>query len=90
MAVGGRHDKIKGLVVVLTIEQTYIGERVAVHEAVEKSYQESKSEVRQKGDLMKGHEVLVQGGVIDDLAKHLVQQYGIPKKYIEVIDKTKR
>ncbi|WOG84533.1 hypothetical protein DCAR_0103717 [Daucus carota subsp. sativus] len=38
----------------------------------------------------KGHEVLVQGGVIDDLAKHLVQQYGIPKKYIEVLDKTKR
>lgn len=38
----------------------------------------------------KGHEVLVQGGVIDDLAKHLVEQYGIPKRYIEVLDKTKR
>ncbi|XP_057973359.1 uncharacterized protein LOC131161545 isoform X2 [Malania oleifera] len=38
----------------------------------------------------KGHEVLVQGGVIDDLARHLVEQYGIPKRYIEVLDKTKK
>ncbi|GMY07946.1 eukaryotic translation initiation factor 2D [Fagus crenata] len=38
----------------------------------------------------KGHEVLVQGGVIDDLAKHLVEQYGIPKRYIEVLDKTRK
>uniref|UniRef100_A0A7N0U9Q7 Ligatin n=1 Tax=Kalanchoe fedtschenkoi TaxID=63787 RepID=A0A7N0U9Q7_KALFE len=38
----------------------------------------------------KGHEVLVQGGVIDNLAKHLVEQYGIPKRYIEVLDKTKK
>lgn len=38
----------------------------------------------------KGYEVLVQGGVIDDLARHLVEQYGIPKKYIEVLDKTRR
>ncbi|OAY75323.1 Eukaryotic translation initiation factor 2D [Ananas comosus] len=36
------------------------------------------------------HEVLVQGGVIDDLAKHLVDHYGVPKKYIEVLDKTKK
>ncbi|XP_052202315.1 uncharacterized protein LOC127808042 [Diospyros lotus] len=38
----------------------------------------------------KGHEVLVQGGVIDDLGRHLVEQYGIPKRYIEVFDKTKK
>ncbi|RVW60110.1 hypothetical protein CK203_086560 [Vitis vinifera] len=38
----------------------------------------------------KGHEVLVQGGVIEDLAKHLVEQYGIPKRCIEVLDKTKK
>ncbi|XP_059631037.1 uncharacterized protein LOC132273942 [Cornus florida] len=38
----------------------------------------------------KGHEVLVQGGVIDDLGRHLVEHYGIPKRYIEVLDKTKR
>lgn len=38
----------------------------------------------------KGHEVLVQGGVIDDLARHLVEQYGIPKRYIEVLDKTRK
>ncbi|XP_022152528.1 eukaryotic translation initiation factor 2D [Momordica charantia] len=38
----------------------------------------------------KGYEVLVQGGVIDDLARHLVEQYGIPKKYIEVLDKTRK
>ncbi|CAM8918614.1 unnamed protein product [Rhodiola kirilowii] len=38
----------------------------------------------------KGHEVLVQGGVIDNLAKHLVEQYGIPKRYIEVLDKTRK
>lgn len=36
------------------------------------------------------HEVLVQGGVIDDLGKILVEQYGIPKRYIEVYDKTRR
>ncbi|KAL5982835.1 hypothetical protein ACLOJK_016912 [Asimina triloba] len=36
------------------------------------------------------HEVIVQGGVIDDLARHLVERYGIPKRYIEVLDKTKR
>lgn len=38
----------------------------------------------------KGLEVLVQGGVIDDLAKHLIEQYRIPKSYIEVLDKTKK
>ncbi|KAF3440959.1 hypothetical protein FNV43_RR19245 [Rhamnella rubrinervis] len=38
----------------------------------------------------KGHEVLVQGGVIDDLAKHLIEQYRIPKRYIEVLDKTRK
>ncbi|PIN11625.1 Filamentous baseplate protein Ligatin, contains PUA domain [Handroanthus impetiginosus] len=38
----------------------------------------------------KGLEVLVQGGVIDDLARHLIEQYGIQKRYIEVLDKTKK
>ncbi|RDX97928.1 Eukaryotic translation initiation factor 2D, partial [Mucuna pruriens] len=38
----------------------------------------------------KGQEVLVQGGVIDDLARHLIEQYGVPKRYIEVLDKTKK
>ncbi|KAL4559634.1 hypothetical protein LXL04_031777 [Taraxacum kok-saghyz] len=38
----------------------------------------------------KGYEVLIQGGVIDVLARYLVEQYGIPKKYIEVLDKTAR
>lgn len=38
----------------------------------------------------KGHEVVVQGGVIDDLAKHMIEQYGIPKRFIEVLDKTRR
>lgn len=38
----------------------------------------------------KGYEVLVQGGVIEDLARHLIEQCGIPKKYIEVLDKTKK
>ncbi|KAJ6827795.1 eukaryotic translation initiation factor 2D [Iris pallida] len=38
----------------------------------------------------KGHEVLVQGGVISDLAKQLVDHYGVPKRYIEVLDKTKK
>lgn len=38
----------------------------------------------------KGYEVLVQGGVIDDLAKHMIEQYGIPKRYIEVLDKTRK
>lgn len=30
------------------------------------------------------YEVLVQGGVLEDLGRYLVQQYGVPKKYIEV------
>lgn len=38
----------------------------------------------------KGQEVLIQGGVIADVAKHLVEQFGIPKGYIEVLDKTAR
>ncbi|KAL0314038.1 UNVERIFIED_CONTAM: Eukaryotic translation initiation factor 2D [Sesamum angustifolium] len=38
----------------------------------------------------KGLEVLVQGGVIDDLARYLVEQYGVQKRFIEVLDKTKR
>lgn len=33
---------------------------------------------------------MVQGGVIDDLAKHMIEQYGIPKRFIEVLDKTRR
>lgn len=36
------------------------------------------------------YEVLVQGGVLEDLGRHLVQHYGIPKKYIEILDKTKK
>lgn len=36
------------------------------------------------------HEVLVQGGVIENLAKHLVDHYGVPKRFIEVYDKTKK
>ncbi|XP_052490637.1 uncharacterized protein LOC105792767 isoform X1 [Gossypium raimondii] len=38
----------------------------------------------------KGLEVLIQGGVIDDVARHLLEQYGIPKRYIEVLDKTRK
>ncbi|GAA0172036.1 translation initiation factor [Lithospermum erythrorhizon] len=38
----------------------------------------------------KGLEVLVQGGVMDVIAKHLLQEYGVPKRYIEVYDKTKK
>lgn len=38
----------------------------------------------------KGQEVLIQGGVIADVAKHLVEQFGISKRYIEVLDKTAR
>ncbi|XVE60665.1 hypothetical protein DITRI_Ditri05aG0146600 [Diplodiscus trichospermus] len=38
----------------------------------------------------KGHEVLIQGGVIDDVARHLQEQYGIHKRYIEVLDKTRK
>lgn len=38
----------------------------------------------------KGYEVMVQGGVIDDLARYLIEHYGVPKKYMEVLDKTKK
>ena len=36
------------------------------------------------------YEVLVQGGVIEDLGRLLVDRYGVPKQYIEVLDKTRR
>ena len=35
-------------------------------------------------------EVLVQGGVLEDLGWHLTDHYNIPKKYILVCDKTKK
>eukprot|EP00850_Spirogloea_muscicola_P001035 SM000004S14905 [mRNA] locus=s4:104226:107152:- [translate_table: standard] len=35
-------------------------------------------------------EVQVQGGVLEDLGKYLVEHYGIPKKHIEILDKTRR
>jgi hypothetical protein len=38
----------------------------------------------------KGHDVLIQGGVIGDVARHLVEQYGVPKRYFEILDKTKK
>lgn len=38
----------------------------------------------------KGYEVLIQGGVIDDVARYMVEQYGVPKRCIEVLDKTSR
>ncbi|ESQ28066.1 hypothetical protein EUTSA_v10018306mg [Eutrema salsugineum] len=38
----------------------------------------------------KGHEVLIQGGVIDDVARYMVEHYGVPKRFIEVLDKTRR
>ncbi|KAJ8759478.1 hypothetical protein K2173_007091 [Erythroxylum novogranatense] len=38
----------------------------------------------------KGLEVLIQGGVIDDVARYLVEQYSVPKRYIEILDKTKK
>ncbi|XP_038718468.1 eukaryotic translation initiation factor 2D [Tripterygium wilfordii] len=38
----------------------------------------------------KGLEVLIQGGVIEEVGKYLIEQYGIPKRYIEVLDKTKK
>ncbi|GAB2271114.1 hypothetical protein Dimus_005962 [Dionaea muscipula] len=57
---------------------------------LQKKFACSTSVAELPGSGKKGHEVLVQGGVIDQLAKHLVEQYGIPKKYIEVYDKTKK
>uniref|UniRef100_A0A1J3IAG1 Eukaryotic translation initiation factor 2D n=1 Tax=Noccaea caerulescens TaxID=107243 RepID=A0A1J3IAG1_NOCCA len=38
----------------------------------------------------KGYEVLIQGGVIDDVARYMVEHYGVPKRYIEVLDKTRK
>ncbi|CAL1408213.1 unnamed protein product [Linum trigynum] len=38
----------------------------------------------------KGLEVLIQGGKIDDVARLLVEHYAIPKRYIEVLDKTRK
>lgn len=38
----------------------------------------------------KGYEVLIQGDVIDNLARYMVEHYGVPKRYIEVLDKTRK
>ncbi|CAN7087629.1 unnamed protein product [Brassica oleracea var. botrytis] len=38
----------------------------------------------------KGYEVLIQGGVIKDVARYMVEHYGVPKRYIEVLDKTRK
>ncbi|KAL0801534.1 hypothetical protein Bca101_056710 [Brassica carinata] len=38
----------------------------------------------------KGYEVLIQGGVIEDVARYMVEHYGVPKRYIEVLDKTRK
>ncbi|KAI3984578.1 hypothetical protein MKX01_040455 [Papaver californicum] len=38
----------------------------------------------------KGHEVVIQGGVIDNLGKYLLEHYAVPKRFIEVLDKTRR
>ncbi|WOH14504.1 hypothetical protein DCAR_0934023 [Daucus carota subsp. sativus] len=51
---GGEEKKkgLKGLVVILTNVQTCVGERVAVHEANERAFQESKAQARGKGDVL--------------------------------------
>ncbi|CAN8235547.1 unnamed protein product [Cochlearia groenlandica] len=38
----------------------------------------------------KGYEVMIQGGVIEDVARYMVEHYGVPKRFIEVLDKTAR
>lgn len=35
-------------------------------------------------------EVLIQGAILEELGKYLVQRYGVPKRLIEVLDKTKK
>ncbi|KAG7985184.1 hypothetical protein I3843_03G012300 [Carya illinoinensis] len=68
--------------------ETFLVDAEALASELQKKFACSTSVAELPGK--KGHEVLVQGGVIDDLAKHLVEQYGIPKRYIEVLDKTKK
>eukprot|EP00898_Chlorokybus_atmophyticus_P001535 jgi/Chlat1/2382/Chrsp17S02649 len=36
------------------------------------------------------YEVVIQGGVLEEVAHILVQQHNVPKKHIEILDKTKR
>ncbi|KAB1210987.1 Eukaryotic translation initiation factor 2D [Morella rubra] len=68
--------------------ETFLVDAEALASELQKKFACSTSVAELPGK--KGHEVLVQGGVIDDLAKHLVEQYGILKRHIEVLDKTKK
>ncbi|PON95158.1 Eukaryotic translation initiation factor 2D [Trema orientale] len=68
--------------------ETFLMDAVALASELQKKFACSTSVAELPGK--KGHEVLVQGGVIDDLAKHLIEHYGIPKRYIEVLDKTRK
>ncbi|WOG91427.1 hypothetical protein DCAR_0310676 [Daucus carota subsp. sativus] len=45
-------EALKGLVVAITIEQSFIGDREAVNQVMEKSWEESKSQARGDGDTL--------------------------------------
>ncbi|WOG83355.1 hypothetical protein DCAR_0102530 [Daucus carota subsp. sativus] len=45
-------EVLKGLVVAITIEQSFIGDREAVNEVMQKSWEESKSQARGDGDTL--------------------------------------
>ncbi|XP_057456977.1 uncharacterized protein LOC130747933 isoform X2 [Lotus japonicus] len=68
--------------------ETYLIDAEALSSELQKKFACSTTIAELPGK--KGHEVLVQGGVIDDLARHLIEHYGVPKRFIEVYDKTKR
>ncbi|KAI9099645.1 hypothetical protein K1719_024650 [Acacia pycnantha] len=72
----------------LTGMETFLIDAEALAAALQKKFACSTTVAELPGK--KGNEVLVQGGVIDDLAKHLIEQYGVPKRFIEVLDKTKK
>ncbi|KAL9263543.1 Eukaryotic translation initiation factor 2D-like protein, partial [Drosera capensis] len=70
--------------------ETFLMDAESLASELQKKFACSTSVAELPGTAKKGHEVLIQGGVIEHLAKHLVEQYGIPKRYIEVYDKTKK
>ncbi|KAL9262441.1 Eukaryotic translation initiation factor 2D-like protein [Drosera capensis] len=60
--------------------ETFLMDAESLASELQKKFACSTSVAELPGTAKKGHEVLIQGGVIDHLAKHLVEQYGIPKR----------
>uniref|UniRef100_A0A2P2KQU3 SUI1 domain-containing protein n=3 Tax=Rhizophora mucronata TaxID=61149 RepID=A0A2P2KQU3_RHIMU len=68
--------------------ETFLMDAEALASELQKKFACSTSVAELPGK--KGLEVLIQGSVIDNVARHLIEHHSIPKRYIEVLDKTRK